>query len=71
MKIKSTEQLNRQIRLLKRENEILKKENNSIKLHNKLVVAMAEATTRDYKECITKYKNLVNDVKKSFPTFTI
>ena len=71
MKVKSTEQLNRQIRLLKRENKILKKENNSIKLHNKLVVAMAEATTVDLKEYIKKYNKLVSDVKKCYPTFTI
>jgi hypothetical protein len=63
MKIKSTEQLNRQIRLLKRENEILKKENVSIRLHNKLVVAMTDATTRDYKECISKCKKLIDENK--------
>jgi len=61
MKIKSTAQLERQIRLLKRENEVLKKENTSIKLHDKLVVAMLDATTRDYKECISKCKKLVNE----------
>jgi hypothetical protein len=78
MKTKSTDQLLREIKRLKRDNRLLEVENKELKSHNALVKAMAEVTTRDLKEYIAKYNTsekkrnqLIKDILRIYPTFTI